>query len=268
MSGPRKGRRQLARLDSDLSERDRAILLVAVELRLVSTRQIERRLFTVPRDHVTALSAARSCRRTLERLVRDRMLVRSERRIGGVRAGSAAFVYAIGPVGERVLGTVVPRRRFREPSPMFLAHTLAASELYVQLHEAADGDRFKLISLEAEPRCWRSSTGLGGRLLLKPDLFVVLATGEYEYRWFVEVDLGTEHTPALLRKCQAYETYYQSGVEQAEHGVFPRVLWVTPDEERAEHIRRVIERDSHLTPALFVATSEKQAVYTLAGGRP
>ena len=224
MSGPRKGRRQLARLDGDLSERDRAILAVASELRLVTTRQIERLLFTVPRDHATALSAARSCRRTLERLVRDRLLVRSERRIGGVRAGSAAFVYAIGAIGERIIGTVGPRRSFREPSTLFLAHTLAASELYVRLQEAADADRFKLIILEAEPRCWRSATSLGGRLFLKPDLFVVLAAGEYEYRWFVEVDLGTEHTPALLRKCQAYETYYQADVEQAEHGVFPAAV--------------------------------------------
>ena len=45
-------------------------------------------------------------------------------------------------------------------------------------------------------------------------------------------------------------------------------LWVAPDEDRAERIRRVIERDSHLTQALFVVTSERLAVGVLGGGRP
>lgn len=267
VSGPRKGRRQLARLAAELSERDQSIIGTVGQLRLATTRQLERLHFVVPGSHATPLTAARAARRTLERLVRQRLLMRLERRIGGVRAGSASFIYVLGPVGERVVARQKPRRRFREPSAMFVAHTLAVSELYVRLHEAARGGELQLLgSVATEPGCWRSVPSVSGRSLLKPDLFIVTGSDEFEYRWFVEVDLGTEHAPAIQRKCRAYEAYYRSGVEQAEHGVFPRVLWVAPDDQRAGRIRGAIERMSELTSALFLVTTDEQAIKALAGG--
>lgn len=266
MSGPRRGRLQLARLADDLSERDLAILRSVSHLRLASARQIERLHFPVPHVHASAVSAARTARRTLERLVRDRMLLRLERRIGGVRAGSASFVYAIGPVGERIVGLDGPRRRFREPSAMFVDHTLAVAELFTRLHEAAQNGLVELDAVQAEPHCWRQFSGLSGRSTLKPDLFVAVGSGGYELRWFVEVDRGTEHRPAILRKCRVYQSYYQSGQEQQRHGVFPRVLWVIPDSSRQRFIRRTIQRASDLTPELFVVTTDEAAVAVLAGG--
>ncbi len=267
MSGRRKGRRQLAQLAAETTLRDRDVLADVARWRLLSTRQIERLHFAGGDQAATALSRARSCRRSLERLVRERLLVRLERRIGGVRAGSASFIYSIGPVGQRLIGQPGPRRRWREPSAQFVAHTLAVSELYVRLHEAARAGELELLSPpQPEPECWRALPGLGGRSLLKPDLAVHLGARDYEFRWFVEVDLGTEHRPALLRKCQAYEAYYRSGVEQAEHGVFPRVLWVVPDEVRARVIRRLAEQAAGLTPGLSVVTISDQAVAVLSGG--
>lgn len=267
MSTPRKGRRQLARLAGELSGRDRAILASVAHLRLMSTRHIERLHFAA--EEASTLSAARRGRRTLERLVRDRLLLRLERRIGGLRAGSASFIYTIAPAGQRLIDGEGPRRRFREPSALFVEHTLAVAELFVRLHEAAGVGALRLLGLiEAEPRCWRTLTSMGGRSILKPDLFVALVVGEYEYRWFVEVDLGTEHRPALIRKCLAYEAYYRSGVEQSLQGVFPRVLWVAPDEVRAQRIAGAIEQSPQLTQALFVVTTQAEAVELLRGGRP
>ncbi|HVE45140.1 MAG TPA: replication-relaxation family protein [Acidimicrobiales bacterium] len=266
MSTPRKGRRQLLRLQAELSERDCELLGSVHRLRLASTRQLERLHFPVP-PRASRLSAARSCRRTLERLVRERALVRLQRRIGGVRAGSASYVYAIGPVGQRLLGGSGPRRRFREPSGLFVAHTLAVSELCVQLQETARRGELQVVRLETEPQCWRTSTGLGGLSWLRPDFFVVLLAGGYEYRWFVEVDLGTEHTPAILRKCRNYEAYYRSGVEQDRHGVFPRALWVAPDEQRAGRIGSAFRQATGITEGLFVVTAAGRAIEVLAGGQ-
>ncbi len=269
MSASRKGRRQLAGLALELSERDILIVGTVSDLRLATAGQLERLHFPVPECHATALTAARTARRTLERLVRQRLVVRLERRIGGMRAGSASFIDALGPLGQRVLGEGGPRRRFREPSALFVGHTLAVSELYVRLHQATRGGALQLLgTVETEPRCWRSSVTAGGRTLLKPDLFVVTGNDEYEYRWFVEVDLATEHAPAIQRKCQAYEAYYRSGSEQAEHGVFPRVLWVAPDGVRADRLRTAIASTANLTNGLFVVTSVDQAVKVLAGGLP
>lgn len=267
MSGPRRGRRQLAQLGETLSERDKAILGSVGEFRLLSARQIERLHFPVPEAHGSSISAARTARRILERLTSNRLLIRLSRRIGGVRAGSASFVYAIGPLGERVAGLPGPRRRFREPSEMFVSHTLAVAELYVRLIETGRSGALALKAAEAEPRSWRQFSGLSGRTIVKPDLFVALESGGYDYRWFIEMDLGTEHQPAILRKCLSYEAYYRSGIEQERSEVFPRVLWIVPDEARALHIWRTIRRSAELTPELFVVTTDDQAVRTLAGGR-
>ncbi len=267
MSGSRKGRRQLAVLQAETSARDQAILRSVAELRLLSARQIERLHFAADHQMATPLSRARSARRTLERLKREGLLLRLERRIGGMRAGSASFVYAMGPAGQRLIGWPGSRRRHREPSTPFVDHTLAVSELFVRLHEAERRGGLELLATEAEPQCWRvlASVG-GGSRWLKPDLALRLAAAGYEFRWFVEVDLGTEHRPALLRKCQTYEAYYRSGVEQADGGVFPRVLWVTPGLDRAEHIREVIARTPQLTAGLFLVATSDEAIQMLTGG--
>jgi hypothetical protein len=99
--------------------------------------------------------------------------------------------------------------------------------------------------------------------LLRPDLHVRLHSGDLELSWFIEVDCGTTHLPALLRKCALYESYYRSGVEQAEHRVFPRVLWVTTSAVRAARIGSAINRRQGLTGELFAVTTTATAVTVL-----
>lgn len=266
MSGPTLGRRGLERLKSELSGRDYAIIGQVADLRLMSARQIAAIHFAAA-DHESANSAARCCRRVLERLVRDRLLIRLERRIGGVRAGSASYVYAIGPVGQRVLGRNEPRARFREPSTTFALHTLAIAQLITDINHESRAGRLDLLQMQPEPACWRSSTaGLGVPVVLRPDLFTAVGVGDFEHRWFIEMDLGTEHLPTLLRKCHAYETYYRSGTEQAAHEVFPKVLWIMHTHDRAERLAAAIERDARLTAELFTVTTTELAMSELTGG--
>lgn len=56
--------------------------------------------------------------------------------------------------------------------------------------------------------------------------------GAYEDRCFVEVDLGTESRLVIAGKLRTYLDYFQAGAEQAEHGVFPRVVLLTNSEVR------------------------------------
>jgi hypothetical protein len=109
---------------------------------------------------------------------------------------------------------------------------------------------------------------MGARTTLRPDLFVSLGVAEFEHRWFCEIDNGTEHVPAVLRKCRLYESYYQSGKEQLAHGVFPRICWLVTDARRAEMLRRAIDRDRRLSDGLFVVARFEQATKVLAGGTP
>ncbi len=253
------GRQGVFALQQRLSERDRQVLDYVSELRLLGARQIQTLAFP-DECHATAVTAARSCRRVLERLTEEGLLARLERRIGGVRAGSASYVYALTSLGQRVLDLDGARRRLTEPSAFFVDHTLAVADFLVRLVVAARTGEFALSEWEAEPACWQDVSTLGGRIVLRPDLLVVLMVGEYELRWFVEVDRGTEHVPTLLRKCRLYHTYYKNGVEQRQHKVFPRVLWVALDQRRAERLQEAITKDRRLNADIFRITTEPDAI--------
>jgi hypothetical protein len=251
-----------------LSERDLAIIRQVAELRLMSARQIQAVHFAAA-DHDNEQAATRARQRVLERLSRDGLLLRLERRIGGVRAGSAGLVLALGPLGQRVLDPNGPRRRAHEPTLRFVDHTLAVAQLVVDVIVAERGGVLDLLQHQAEPRCWREFAGLGGgRRLLRPDAFLALGSGELELRWFIEMDRASESVPVLVRKCGLYANYYQTGREQESHasGVFPRVCWIVPDEHRAKRLLRAIENARSLPRRLFVVTTEMQALTTLQGG--
>jgi hypothetical protein len=77
---------------------------------------------------------------------------------------------------------------------------------------------------------------------LRPDLLLIVARGETEWHWFIEVDLATEHGPAVTRKCRLYQRYFDSGREQAERGIFPKVAWLTTTTERVERLRAICDQ--------------------------
>jgi hypothetical protein len=258
----RIGRLELLELEERLSERDRRILEHVTQLRLLRARQIQSLLFP-DEQHASRAAAARCCRRVLERLTRDRLLVRLERRVGGIRAGSASFIYAISPIGHRLIQPAGTRRRLSEPTLRFVDHTLAVGDLLVEVILHARGGAGELLQWTSEPNSWREVVTIGGTIVLRPDLFLVLAVGEYELRWFIEVDRATEHGPAIARKCRLYNTYYRSGTEQQQHKVFPRILWIAPTEQRATWLRKTIAADRRLAAGLFEVTTTDHALTAL-----
>jgi hypothetical protein len=256
-------RRALGELENRLSDRDLSLLGSVQQHRFLATRQIEELHFA---DHASKLAGARVCRRVLARLSTERLLVRLQRRVGGVRAGSASFVYALGPAGQRLLNSG-QRRRFTEPSPLFLDHALAVADIHVSLVTAHRAERLELGQVDVEPACWRRFVGAGGaREAIKPDLYVVSACGAYEDCWFLEIDRGTESPAAIARKCRAYQAYWRTGFEQERIGTFPLVVWVTGDSRRATRIEQVIGGSRQLKRDLFRVTTDERLVDLLAGG--
>jgi hypothetical protein len=250
----RTGNQQLQALPDTLSERDWQILNSLTAHPFLTTPHIQRLHFL---DHSSPSSGGRVCRRVLSRLAAIRAIEHLERRIGGVRAGSASFVWRLGPVGERLLqlraaGTGRPRLRRKEPSLHHLKHCLTVAETHIRLLEAGRKHSPELLRVETEPSCWRPFVTLGGgRAVLKPDLYAVTATGDYEDSWFIEVDLGTESLPTLLHKCCQYEEYRRSGVEQRDYGVFPFVLWLLLDEKRKDALSAALDKAGDLDRSLY-----------------
>lgn len=262
----RVGGQRLIQLADSLSDRDLTIIRSIHQHRFLGTRHVEAIHF---RGHATALSAARLARRALRRLSDHGLLDHLDRRIGGIRAGSAGYIWTLSSAGARLLAEVDGDsgiRRQHEPSLRLLNHYLAIAEVHVELIEAHDAKSFEVTNLELEPASWRRFQGLGGEVrLVRPDLVVVTASSNYEDHWFIEVDLGSEHPPTIVKKCRLYLDYLDSGTEQAKLGVFPRVLWVVPDESRAARLDRAFAAD-HLDKDLFRITTMAGLSEMLAGG--
>lgn len=264
----------MTRLDIDilrdhLTDRDEAVLRDVEKYRLLTTRQIQRLHFDPV--HPTGVASARACNRTLARL-RDADVLRAlERRIGGARAGSAGFIWYVGPAGDRLLQTLDPnsargRRNYREPSRHFVEHTLAVAELAVQAIEAAMAGDVEVLELQTEPASWHQSLSKHGTVQwLKPDLRMVTAAGEYEHHWFIEADLATEHLPVILRQCAAYQEFRATGRYQATHGLFPAVLWVAPTQARVAAVRAAVAGDSGLDPAVFQVCTADEYLSVITG---
>ncbi|MHB1801869.1 MAG: replication-relaxation family protein [Actinomycetes bacterium] len=262
-------RSDLDTLKDRLTERDCRVLRDVEKYRLLTTKHTQRLHFDPA--HPTPTASARACNRTLARLREARVLKALERRIGGARAGSAGFVWYVGPAGERVLQTVDPgrasgRRNYREPSRHFVEHTLAVAEMAVQTIEAGRNGAIEVLELETEPASWQESLSAFGTLqTLKPDLRLVTARGDYEEHWFIEADLASEHLPVILRQCAAYESFRATGRYQAAHGLSPAVLWVTPTEARAAAIRAAVGRTTGLDSALFRVCTQAEYLAVLTG---
>jgi hypothetical protein len=192
------------------------------------------------------------------------------RSVGGKRAGSAGFVYVVGPAGQHLLAAEQsqPVRRGWTPRPSWLKHALAVSHLYVELRQLEHAGSLTLRAFEAEPRSWRSYTDAGAANVIKPDGFIELGIGDYFDSYFIEVDCGTESTSTLGRKFEAYAAYWRSGLEQRQHGVFPKVLWLAPSDKRRLVIGGVAGRQQPEARQLHQVVRYDQATAVFRGQPP
>lgn len=258
-----------------LTDRDLRILEDLEHFRLLDTRLIQRLEFPVgpqpdgQSGFATQATATRLTIRVLHRLEEHGVIARVGRRVGGKGHGSGQTVWQLAVAGERLLRArrgETGRRRYVDPGAGFLAHTLEVARYAATLTENARAHGFEILELQTEPESWRPfQAGHGGARTLKPDLAIVTADTERETHSFVEIDRNTEHLPAILRKSELYQRYWQSGTEQARHdGLFPAIVWVTPDQQRADTIQRAITEDHALNARLFHQATAEQSLAIVA----
>jgi hypothetical protein len=226
---------QLQQIANSLSERDWQALRFVAASRLASGKQLVRGVWMA--DRVSQPSEARVARRAIKRLSDWRVIdPLPGRTVGGLHGGSDTIVYGVGAAGARLLAVRGQHQaRLGTPGARYVAHTLAATQLVVDLRTAAARGALDVIEVQQEPHCWRSFlAGLGTRLSCKPDLFVRVAApgSSYESHWMIEVDMATEASATIRSKVLRHLDYFRSGSES----VHPRVLWAVPDARRAEQI--------------------------------
>jgi hypothetical protein len=227
------------RLTQILSPRDWAIIETINRFRLASGAQLERLHF----HDLAGRSRAVVRGRVLKRLTDVRVLLPYERRIGSSWRGSANLVYTLDSAGQRLVRLRTNRetpdlsaRRPRQPGERFVAHTLAVSELYVDVVEHSWTQQFELETFEAEP-AWPN--GLGG--WVKPDAYLKLRRGTVTDYWWYEADLATESLPTIARKLRAYRDFAARG-QLGPDGVVPRVVIGVPTEARQWAIQREVNQ--------------------------
>lgn len=189
-----------------------------------------------------------------------------------MRRGSDSTVWQLDVTGDRLLSVLDGdrRRRYVEPRKAFIAHTIAVTELATRLTEATSAGHLEQLTLTSEPDNWRRFTGQHGRIeILKPDLQAVTVFGDYEDHWLFEMDRATEHPSAVVRKAHIYERYASTGAYQAEHDVFPAVLWVVPDQARQQALERALRAARGLTTNIHRVITDSDFLPTvLAGSTP
>ena len=261
----RIGRAQLQAIAEQLDTTDRTLLALLAAHRYATTRQLAQ-ITELSGQYGSARSALRQTSRRLRRQHGLGLVDHLARRIGGTRAGSAGYVWYLTAAGQR-LGDEGrgARRRFQEPSALFLAHTLAITQARVVIEQAIHAVGGHLARLRTEPACWRSWLRLGGALgWLKPDLEAITATDTgAEDHWLLEVDLDTEHPARLLAKCHDYQAHLASGTFQAQHGYYPQVVWLLTNQARAGRLAEQIAADQTLTPGLFKITAAPEQLAAL-----
>jgi hypothetical protein len=258
----------IRRPSGELSERDHLIISDVARFRLLTTRQIEQWHFPAT-ENGSQISAARRTRRVLQRLVAERYLAVLDRRVGGIRAGSAGQTFALDVHGQQLLAREGRRRAPTTPGARFVDHTLAIAEVVVGLVEQArDRPELELLTAQPEPESWRTFTVQGARTVLKPDLFVAVAVGEYEYLSACEIDRATEALPTIRAKCDQYYRCFRTGQEQERSGAFPQVVWICPHERRANQLRQLCERLPQEAGQLFAVATDAEAVAVLTGDLP
>lgn len=246
---------RLVEVAQSLGPDEHFILRQLATMRLATARQLQQ-LAGVDGD-----AAIRRFRRRLARMTEVRLLGRLERSIGGVRAGSAGFVYRLDLAGQRLVAPGSPGHRPWTPRPSWLAHALTVSQVYVEL---AVEPVLKLLTFEAEPTCWRSFTAGYRTETLKPDAYLEMALGNEEVLVFLEVDQGTESSVTLGHKLDTYYRYWQSGGAEQTGGVMPLVLWAVPDNGRRRVVQQVIESRPVVIQAVHYVTLQSDVVSCLA----
>lgn len=250
----RKGTLSVEAINQLLTPRDRDLLQSLFTHKFLTTSQMYDLHFW---NHHSYASGIRACTRVLERLRGHRLVHRLERPTGGIGGGSSSFVWTLDAAGDRFTRRAnesAPNSRSRTfvPTTMFLMHTLAIADVHIQLVEGERSGRFDIIETQFEPHNWRRFlTRSGADRVLKPDLYVALATSEFDDFYFIEVDRGTESIPTLIRKCVVYEAHRRSGDEQARLDLYPLVVWLVPTAARRDLLRRSIEAQKTLDSRLF-----------------
>jgi hypothetical protein len=229
-----------------LSARELAVVEVVAQVGQMSARQIADVCFA-------GLKSATPCKRTLQRLTQRGMLARLELRIvGGSGGGSSQYVYQLGRQGGKRLRLAKEYPRYGEYRP----HMVAVGECFARLKRLEHAGLLTVLGYEGEEAAYSEVFDARAHRTIKltPDLWLDIGVHQPRRRleWWLEVDTGSEHNEHQIpEKLQRYGRAHEAWDADVHGEVFPRVVFVVPDEKRQRRIERDISRQPQPWRKLF-----------------
>jgi hypothetical protein len=208
------------------TDRDRQIVHEISRYRQLSSGQIFELLFHGAKSKTRLHDA-------LKRLKKAGFISMIERRpVGGTGAGSGPVVWQLGTKGRKYF-----EREKGYPYRSIHPHTLAIADAAIGLKRLERDGSIEIVGLATEPDTWQVIAGAD----LRPDLHVELgipSRGMSVSLW-IEVDMGTERQKQLKDNLARYMHAYEH-VTEADMSVFPRILFLVPDDERLKELNSLI----------------------------
>lgn len=245
---PRVSPELIATLATRLTARDRWLLEILHEHRVLTTHQIQQLAFP-------------SISTTTHRLLTLWRLRAVERFRPAMATGSAPLHYVLGPAGAAVLaarrGQTPTAFGYRLDRALALAHSdklhhlVGANGIFTALaHHGRTHPGTRLLVWWSERRC-QATWGKYAR----PDGYGRWHQGGHEIDFFCEYDTGTEPLPRLLAKIGDYTALAElTGITDTP------VLFVLPNPAREDHLH------TRLTPSrLPIATTTLHDLHTADG---
>ena len=239
----RISQRYLYHGDKPMTNQHFEILQFLADASLATSSQLARLFFA---ESPTHRSQIRRSNLATKQLKEAGLIYHQPRKIGGWTRGSSSYIWSLTYKGWKKLKEINSSisLRFRNRvdfSQNHVEHTLAITEIFVELKELERLGKIKLEEFHYEPKSWRYYSDIGdSSLVLKPDAFAKITVGEYEDFYFFELDRSSESLTRIVNTCKKYIHYYNTGIEQRVNDIFPFVLWIVPDERRKENISNAI----------------------------
>jgi hypothetical protein len=150
------------------------------------------------------------------------------------------IAYFLTTAGRRVFAALepgLPRRRLRFRGTFLLAHALMVAEIALVFHRQARASSGQEVLVW---QCdWQVAQSLGP-LPVAPDAKLTYQRSSRRTHAFIEADRGSEGTRFFGRKIDRYLDLYRDD-SRLPLPVWPLILTVTLNEERASELRRATE---------------------------
>lgn len=245
------------------------ILQFLADARLTTSSQIARLFFT---ESPTHRSQVRRANLATKQLKEAGFIYHQPRKIGGWTKGSSSYIWSLTYKGWKKLkeedNSISLRFRNKvDFSQNHVEHTLAITEIFVELKELEHLGKIELNEFQFEPKSWRDYADIGGSsLILKPDAFAKITVGEYEDFYFFELDRSSESLTRIANTCKKYIHYYNTGIEQRVNELFPFVLWIVPDDKRKANISDAIHSKLNNFWQMFQVVTLEEFSQFIQGG--